>query len=36
MKTGMVEQMRELYDEGLATHVGPESCAGCRKAKVKR
>jgi hypothetical protein len=24
--------MKESYGEGLATHTGPESCAGCRKA----
>ena len=23
--------MKESYDEGLANHVGPESCAGDRK-----
>jgi len=23
--------MKELYGEGLATHTGPESCAGSRK-----
>ena len=24
--------MKESYDEGVATHIGPESCAGSRKA----
>src|SRR5215469_12381635 len=28
----MKEEMQELYTEGLASHGGPESCAGGRKA----
>jgi hypothetical protein len=27
----MEKEMKELYDEGLATHTAPESCAGPRK-----
>jgi RNA-directed DNA polymerase len=27
----MEKEMRELYAEGVATHGGPESCAGVRK-----
>ena len=23
--------MKESYDEGVASHIGPESCAGARK-----
>jgi len=36
IKTDMEQQMKELYEEGVATHLGPESCAGSRKAKAKR
>jgi hypothetical protein len=32
VKTGEVLRMKESYGEGLATHTGPESCAGCREA----
>lgn len=28
---GRVSRMKESYDEGLANHIGPESCAGSRK-----
>ncbi len=27
-ETGRVSWMREPYDEGLANHIGPESCGG--------
>src|SRR5882724_480285 len=27
----MEKEMKELYGEGLATHTGPESCAGSHK-----
>src|SRR5687767_628794 len=27
----MEKEMKELYEEGLATHADPESCAGSRK-----
>jgi DDE superfamily endonuclease len=30
-ETGRVLRMKESYDEGLANHIGPESCAGSRK-----
>ncbi len=36
VKTGEVSRMKESYGEGLATHPGPESCAGDRKVGVKR
>ena len=36
MKTDKEQRMREPYEEGVATHFGPESCAGRRKAKAKR
>ena len=29
----MEEEMEELYIEGLATHDGPESCAGVREGQ---
>lgn len=32
----MEERMKEPYLEGVANHEDPESCAGCREAKVKR
>jgi len=35
-QAGAEEQVEELYDEGVANHVDPESCADRRKAKVKR
>jgi len=28
----MEKEMKELYVEGVATHDGPESCVGVRKA----
>jgi hypothetical protein len=31
-KTGMEKGMKEPYIEGVATHGGPEPCAGVRKA----
>ena len=29
--TGMVKGMKESNDEGIASHIGPESCAAARK-----
>src|SRR5512137_1722900 len=29
--TGMVKGMQESNDEGIASHIGPESCAAARK-----
>ena len=31
VKTGKELWMKEPYGEGLASHTGPESCAGARK-----
>ena len=28
VKTGGVQWMKESYDEGIASHIGPESCGG--------
>lgn len=30
-----MEQMRELYSEGLANHTGPESCGVSRKSQIE-
>jgi hypothetical protein len=30
-ETGRVLRMKESYDEGIASHIGPETCAGSRK-----
>jgi len=30
--TGMVKGMKESNDEGIASHIGPESCAAARKS----
>ena len=35
-KAGAEEWMKKPYDEGVANHIDPESCAGSRKARVKR
>ena len=31
-ETGKEQMVRVHYDEGVATHIGPESCAGGREA----
>ena len=31
IKIGRKERMKDPYDEGIASHIGPESCAGARK-----
>ena len=36
MKVGKEEWMKEPYQEEVATHLDPESCAEDRKVQVKR
>ena len=35
-KTTEEERMKEPYDEGVATHIDPESCAEGREVEAKR
>ncbi len=34
-ETGRVSWMKEPYGEGVASHIGPESCGGCSNAAAE-
>jgi len=36
IKIGKEKRMKDPYDEGIANHIGPESCVGDREVAAKR
>jgi len=36
IKIGKEKRMEDPYDEGIANHIGPESCVGDREVAAKR